>query len=408
MNKNDHAAKVDHGAPGNRVTTAMKICKRRIIKRTCACVVFCVSSSMNLQAGAIDPVLAPGSTMVTLQQIYEGVDRLESLESPKLLSDSTTEMMEGYYNDTTLDTVEPDLAASNIPAGVVIFGITGTANMVVSPANMALIPAGEFVMGDALDNTSAALPLHTNYISAFYMDQYEVTKALWDAIKAHNGGNGYSYANTGLGKATNHPVHTVIWYDAVKWCNARSEMEGLAPVYYTDAGFTTVYKTGEVAPHANWSANGYRLPTEAEWEKAARGGVSSKRFPWGDKVKHNDANYFSSASYAYDTSYTRSYHPTFNNASTPYTSPVGYFAPNGYGLYDMAGNVFEWCWDWYGSSYYSSSPSTDPKGPSSGSNRVLRGGSWLSNAFYTRVALRYYNFPDYEYNFIGFRCARGL
>jgi formylglycine-generating enzyme required for sulfatase activity len=280
-----------------------------------------------------------------------------------------------------------------------------------APAGMALIPAGEFVMGDSFGGegwAEAELPLHTNYISAFYMDQYEVTKALWDEVKAFNGGNGYTYSNTGQGKATNHPVHTVNWFDVVKWCNARSQRDGLTPVYYTDAGFTTVYKTGEIAPIANWSANGYRLPTEAEWEKAARGGVAGQRFPWGNTITHNNANYFSSSSYAYDTSSTRGDHPTFATGSTPYTSPVGYFAPNGYGLYDMAGNVWEWCWDWYGSSYYSSSPSTDPRGPSSGLSRVLRGGSWGDSADGTRVANRAFSNPVNVNSDRGFRCARGL
>jgi len=274
-----------------------------------------------------------------------------------------------------------------------------------APPGMVLIPAGLFTMGDTLDGDSGALPLHTNQVSAFYMDKNLVTKALWDQVKGWNGGNGYSYDYPGSGKAANHPVHSVDWYDVVKWCNARSQMEGRMPVYYTDAALTQVYKTGQVAPYVKWGAAGYRLPTEAEWEKAARGGASGQGFPWSgtNNITHSMANYYSDAGYAYDVSPTRGYHPTFATNGTPYTSPVGYFAPNGYGLYDMAGNVWEWCWDWYGS--YSSGSQTDPRGPASGSGRVDRGGSWDGDAFYCRAAYRYYYYPSYSFVYLGFRAV---
>jgi len=115
------------------------------------------------------------------------------------------------------------------------------------PPNMALIPAGSFIMGNATNVFPAdegfprELPQHTVDVSAFDMDKYEVTKALWDEVTAYNGGNGYEYSNPGSGDAANHPVHTVNWFDAVKWCNARSQRDGLTPVYYTDEGFATVY-----------------------------------------------------------------------------------------------------------------------------------------------------------------------
>jgi formylglycine-generating enzyme required for sulfatase activity len=287
------------------------------------------------------------------------------------------------------------------------------------PAGMALIPAGSFLMGATTnmghEYDSDEVPQHSVYVSAFYMDKYEVTKALWDEVKAWNGGNGYDLGSVGLGKAVNHPVHSVKWYDAVKWCNARSQKEGRVPCYYTDAGLTTIYKTGQVALYVKWSANGYRLPTEAEWEKAARGGASGHRFPWSDSdtIQHSRANYYvyrpaSTNFYAYDTSPTAGYHPTFATGAYPYTSPAGYFAPNGYGLYDMAGNVWEWCWDWYSSTYYSSSPSSDPRGAASGSYRVLRGGYWNNYAFNARCANRYKVAAFDASGDIGFRCVRGL
>ena len=245
-------------------------------------------------------------------------------------------------------------------------------------------------MGDSLDGDTSGQPVHTVYVSAFYMDKYPVTKALWDQVVGWNGGYSYSspYPGSGNGKAANHPVQGVNWYDVVKWCNARSQMEGRVPAYYTDAALTQVYTAGQFDPHVKWSAVGYRLPTEAEWEKAARGGASGHRFPWADMdtITHGRANYSSSSGYDYDTSPTRGYNPAFATNGFPYTSPVGFFAPNAYGLYDMAGNVWQWCGDWYGS--YANASQSDPSGPASGAYRVRRGGSWVGDAGYSRSACR--------------------
>lgn len=289
------------------------------------------------------------------------------------------------------------------------------------PVGMVLIPAGSFVMGATTnvghESYTGEFPQHTVNLSAFYIDAYEVTKALWDHVYtwATNTANGYTFGSAGSGKATHHPVHTVNWYDVVKWCNARSQQDGVTPVYYTDAGFATVYKTGEIAPFANWAANGYRLPTEAEWEKAARGGEANTRFPWTDytnKISWAKANYYGwSEFYGYDLSGgSGAFHPTFETGGFPYTSPVGAFAANGYGLYDMAGNVFELCWDWYGGTYYSTSASSDPRGPVTGEfgTRVMRGGQWGNVVRYARCASRGNSSPDEANSTVGFRCARGL
>jgi len=278
-----------------------------------------------------------------------------------------------------------------------------TADDATAPGGMALIPAGSFTMGDCMgDGYSYELPLHSVYVSGFYLDVNLVSYSQWLTVYNWATSHGYTFDYAGSGKASTHPVQTIDWYDCVKWCNARSEKEGRVPAYYTDAGLSVRYRSGQVAPYVNWSS-GYRLPTEAEWEKAARGGASGQRFPWGNTITHSQANYYSSSSYPYDTSPTRGYHATFNDGVYPYTSPVGYFAANGYGLYDMSGNVWQWCWDWYGS--YSSGSQTDPRGAPSGSYRVFRGGGWGNYAYYCRAAYRSYYYPDGRNYYDGFRSA---
>jgi formylglycine-generating enzyme required for sulfatase activity len=272
------------------------------------------------------------------------------------------------------------------------------------PVGMVLIPAGEFTMGDALDGLGDATPVSVT-LSAFYMDVHEVSWSRWQSVYFWATNHGYDFVSAGAGKAANHPVHSLYWFDCVKWCNARSQQAGLTPVYYTDAGLAQVYTNGEVSPYANWTANGYRLPTEAEWEKAARGGLSGQRFPWGNVINQNLANYHGTDYYSYDLG-PYGHNPAFTNGPMPYTSPGGYFAPNSYGLYDMAGNVMEWCWDWYLPSYVGG---IDPRGPPYGVYRVLRGGSWIHNAYSSRCAARNDTFvPDDDYFHQGFRCVRGL
>jgi formylglycine-generating enzyme required for sulfatase activity len=291
---------------------------------------------------------------------------------------------------------------SNPAGSVTSAGATLTVS--TGPGSMALIPVGSFTMGNCMDpgeGNSDELPLHTVYVSAFYTDKYLVTKSLWDTVYQWAIVHGYSFDYAGSGKAATHPVQTIDWYDCVKWCNARSEKEGKTPAYYTDAGLSVRYRSGQVAAYVSWSS-GYRLPTEAEWEKAARGGASGQRFPWGYTISWGQANYYAYPSgYAYDVNPTQGYHPTFATGAYPYTSPVGYFAANGYGLYDMAGNVWQWCWDWYGS--YSSGAQSDPRGPASGSYRVYRGGGWTSFADYCRTAFRSTYYPTYSKFDIGFR-----
>ena len=277
-----------------------------------------------------------------------------------------------------------------------------------APAGMALIPGGWFTMGDTLDGELDAIPTNI-YVSVFYMDTNLVSYSQWQAVYAHATNQGYVFYQstavgpyTATGYGTNYPVEMVDWFDCVKWSNARSQQAGFTPCYYTDAGFTQLFTNGDrgATVYVNWSANGYRLPTEAEWEKAARGGGIGLRFPWGNLIHANQAQYTACTNcFSYDLG---------PDTYAPGPSPTGSFDVNGYGLCDMAGNLFEWCWDRYGTPY-GQPTTTNPTGagPASGA-RVVRGGDWLDAAYYARCACRgdiNPSYPGYDTG-IGFRCVR--
>ncbi len=319
-------------------------------------------------------------------------------------------------------------------------GQTGTLSVRVcaddDPAGMVLIPTGEFQMGDSFSEGGTwERPVHAVHVSAFFMARNLVTNQQYvDALNwawgqgnlitvidgvvngagpsasfaycaTTTGGGGVQSRITWNGSAfavlagkENHPVYLVSFYGSAAYANWRGAMEG-RPLCYDPATWS-----------CNFAVNGYRLPTEAEWEKGARGGAAGRRFPWADTdtIQHARANYHANSNIAYDTSPTEGYHPTFLAEGFPYTSPAGYFDPNGYGLYDVAGNVWERCNDWFSDTYYGVSPYNDPKGPATGTNIVVRGGSWHASATAARCASRSDGIgPNYRANNIGFRLALG-
>jgi len=241
---------------------------------------------------------------------------------------------------------------------------------------MVRVPGGSFQMGDtAGGGYSNERPVHTVTLSGFYMSRTEVTQAQYQAVMG---------TNPSRFSGVNHPVETVSWYDAVEFCNKLSVREGLTPAYTVNGTNVTW----------NRSATGYRLPTEAEWEYAAKGGNgSSGNYTYAGSNDPNEVAWY------WDNI------PSQSSDNPGYeTQPVGTKKPNGLGLYDMSGNVTEWCWDWYES--YSSATQTDPTGASSGSGRVGRGGCWDASAEGVRSAYRHGNDPNGRNYIIGFRLVR--
>lgn len=259
-----------------------------------------------------------------------------------------------------------------------------------------LIPAGEFIIGNIYSLFGDAdYPAHTIRLPAFYMDTTEVTKEKWDAIIDWATNNGYVFEGTATGIETNFPITNVSWHDCIKWCNARSEKEGYNPVYFTDEAKTIFFKTGTndlSATCVNWLGNGYRLPTEAEWEKAARGGLPQNYYPWPSPGPTNDPTIYLD--------------PTNANYASSDTIAVGSFYANAYGLFDMSGNVYEWCWD-YWDWYYNF---TDLTGPNSGTERVIRGGAFSSGSSSGELQCSARDKPQKpgktDFLGLGFRCVR--
>lgn len=247
------------------------------------------------------------------------------------------------------------------PTIVPTTALTGSAKIV-------LIPGGPFKMGSDQGDGDER-PVHTLTLNAFWMDRYEVTNADYAGCVA-----------------------------AGKCLMPATEDSNTRKGYYTDpryANYPLIYISWDEAnTYCQWHVDGGRLPTEAEWEKAARGGLEGKLYPWGDTPPACTPSV--------------DYGAQFSGCAPQDTVGVGSFAPNKYGLYDMAGNAWEWTTDWYEATYYQNSPGQNPSGPQSSDRnaRVVRGGSWLVTSDYLRVADRFGLSADYRANNLGFRCVR--
>ncbi|MDZ7400911.1 MAG: SUMF1/EgtB/PvdO family nonheme iron enzyme [candidate division KSB1 bacterium] len=244
----------------------------------------------------------------------------------------------------------PSLPSSTPPATIVVNGI-----------ELVFIKGGTFDMGDTFNEGEGdEQPVHSVTVSDFYLGKTEVTQQQWVEIM---GSNPSSF------KGDNLPVETVSWNDVQEFIRKLNARTG----------------------------GNFRLPTEAEWEYAAREGGKRVRFGNGKNIADpREINFDPSEKYSYSVAgvYRRQ------------TTPVASFAPNALGLYDMSGNVWEWCADWYDENYYSKSPPNNPTGPATGADRVIRGGSWSSYARYVRCADRDYYAPDHRYDYLGFRLCR--
>jgi formylglycine-generating enzyme required for sulfatase activity len=258
--------------------------------------------------------------------------------------------------------VQPgDLADAN-KAKVMIDPASGAAggNTVSVDKNMVLVEGGTLPKGSGLQG---------QVVSDFEIGNYEVTWGEWQKVRDWAVSNGYDLKDVGQGLSENHPVTHVNWWDVVKWCNARSEQEGKTPVYKVSG---TTYKTGEKKPNVRESANGYRLPREKEWEWAARGGKNSEGYTYAG------SNDFNAVGWVKENSGGKAH-------------PVGKKRPNELGIYDMSGNVDEWCWDrtetiltWQ-----------------------LRGGDWDNPAAASTVSFRGFSHArDFRHETLGFRLAR--
>ena len=250
-----------------------------------------------------------------------------------------------------------------------------------SPASAGFvrINGGTFMMGSPKNEGGYAdvEGQHRVTVSSFSMGIYPVTQKEYEEVMG---------SNPSKFRGPNLPVEQVSWFDAIEYCNRRSQREGLTPVY-------SISGSGE-KQKVTWNrkANGYRLPTEAEWEYACRAGTTGP-FNTGDKISTNQANY-----------YWDSYKNVVNETSRQSTTDVGSYPPNPWGLYDMHGNVSEWCWDWYG--VYGTSARTDPMGASSGDRRITRGGNWAGKGLDLRSAARAASTPSTRLFFYGFRLVR--
>jgi uncharacterized repeat protein (TIGR02543 family) len=293
---------------------------------------------------------------------------------------------DNWYSNSGLITVYNFSTA--VTGNITLYAKWNPVTVNPSIIEMVYVLGGSFQMGDVKnEGYSNERPVHTVTLTGFYMGKYEVTQAQYQAVMGSN--PSWFNSDPASGEVQgNRPVECVTWYDAVEFCNKLSIQEGLQTVYtISERSPSTGYPITSATITADWGKNGYRLPTEAEWEYAAKGGNGSP------------GNYtYSGSNTVGDVAWY------WENSSDDVHHEVGKKAPNGLGLYDMSGNVWEWCWDWYGD--YSSEAQTNPRGAAAGAKRVRRGGCWFSDASSMRSAYRANLSPVTNADSIGFRLVR--
>jgi len=233
--------------------------------------------------------------------------------------------------------------------------------------NMVPVEGGTFLMGGN-DGGSGERPAHTVTLDSFYVGKFEVTQEEWCVVMGKN---------PSYWVGAKSPVDSVAWYEAVEYCNIRSQKEGLTPCY-TGSGDNIA---------CNFAANGYRLPTEAEWEYAGRGGALSGNYKYSGGNNPGEVAWYAENS-------------TFKNET------VGRKKANELGIYDMSGNLWEWCWDWFDKDYYKKSPGQNPQGPAAGLRRVMRGGSTFNPENYVKTTFRASQKPNMGSTRLGLRVVR--
>jgi formylglycine-generating enzyme required for sulfatase activity len=269
---------------------------------------------------------------------------------------------------------------------------------------MVIIEPGEFTMGSAADEPGRQTEeiLHRVKISRpFMLGIHEVTQGQYELVMKHNPSYHQPLAG-GAARVTdkdtsNYPVESVNWFEAIEFCNRLSKLDGLTPYY----ALSDVHGEGNAINSAKVTiagGKGYRLPTEAEWEYACRAGTATP-FWFGAENTGREAN-------VKPVMVAGGYGEGPKWRSFSRTVPVGSYPANPWGLYDMHGNVSEWCWDWYNQTFYKGSPKDDPAGPDAGTQKVVRGGSWMVLEGSCRSASRYWHTPGERKNYLGFRVAR--
>ncbi len=288
----------------------------------------------------------------------------------------------------------------------------GDSEQVVPDGMVKIAAAGQsFEMGQpdpdigGEGNSDVEQPVHTvEFTYDFWMDTVEVTQAKYEEVMS-NAYSGYSTPELSNSIGDDYPIHNVLWGDAALYCNARSLEEGYDTVYtYDSISGIPGFNCELVGVSFDLSANGYRLPTEAEWEYAYKGGTQTDYY-WNRDYEEGYPSTQEDSVEINENAVWRGNSYDLNSSDPDYgPHPVGSKKPNNYGLYDMAGNLTEWCNDYYGE--YESGPVTDPQGPETGNQRSVRGGNWGNHAIMLRATNRDFSAPNYAYAFVGFRLVK--